>query len=195
MKITDYTSLYAALLSTFLFAWQIKNSRAKVKVNLILGASEVGEIGVYLFVRNISNYEVHINSVSLLYPYERLTFFKKIKRIIRYRHFRNCKYSGWVHTDLVFKGIATGLPISIQPRKSHEIFIPKDNIKKSFSKNYPSVIVASCQDALWNDEYSEVFDISNFIGEKRGQTISPSFHKKHQQKKQKNDFGKRSQPL
>lgn len=170
MKITDYTALYAAFLSTFLFAWQIKNSRAKVKVNLILGASEVGDLGVYLFVRNVSNYEVHINSVSLLYPYERLTFFKKLKHIIKYPHFRNCKYSGWVHTDLVFKDVATRLPISIQPRKSHEIFIPKDNIKKSFSKNYPSVIVASCQDALWNDEYSDFFDVSIFIKDENGQT-------------------------
>lgn len=161
--VSTVVSIYAASLSTFLFAWQIKNSRAKVKVNLILGASEVGELGVYLFVRNISNYEVHINSVSLLYPHEKLTFFKKLKHIIKYRHFRNYKYSGWVHTDLVFKGITTGLPISIQPRKSHEIFIPKGNIKRIFSANCLPLIVASCQDALWNNEHSNIFDVSDLL--------------------------------
>ena len=55
MKITDYLAIYAALLSTFVFFWNVVQSRPRIKVDLIFGVEGSGEplrSGIYVFVRN-----------------------------------------------------------------------------------------------------------------------------------------------
>lgn len=52
LKLTEYLAIYAAALSTFVFLWNVLQSKAKVKVDLVYGIE--GEVTVlnlvYIFL-------------------------------------------------------------------------------------------------------------------------------------------------
>lgn len=60
---------------------------------------------------------------------------------------------------MVFDDIDTGLPISIEPRTSHSIFIPEEKIWDMLEEDEASKFAAVVQDALWRDKYSSVFEM------------------------------------
>jgi len=65
----DYLSIYAAVLSTVVFIWNIVRTIPRFKVDLGVGVSdENGEVqsGIFINVRNPSPHAVHIGSLSLL---------------------------------------------------------------------------------------------------------------------------------
>ena len=166
MKITEFLAIYAAVLSTAVFIWKITTSRAKFAVTLTDGANKSGEgfeSGVFLSIQNPSPHTVHVNSVSLVYPYRKITLLEKIAHVFRYR--RLDRYIGWVHHGLVFAGIETGLPVSIEPRQSHSIFIPENVIWNILNENGATVFAAVAQDALWRDKYSGVFEMYRSKGD------------------------------
>lgn len=63
MKITDYLAIYAAVLSTLVFAWNVAQSRPRFRVDLVHGLETLNgktEDGVYIIVRNVSNHDIHL---------------------------------------------------------------------------------------------------------------------------------------
>ena len=166
MKITEFLAIYAAVISTVVFAWNVTTSRARFSVTLAGGANKSGEeyeLGVFLSIQNPSLHTVHVNSVSLLYPYRKITLYEKIEHLIKYR--RVGRYTGWVHNGLIFDDIETGLPVSIDPRQSHSIFIPENVIWEMLGKDGSAVFAAEVQDALWRDKYSEAFEMYRSKGD------------------------------
>ena len=166
MKITEFLAIYGAVVSTAVFAWNVTASRAKIAVTLTGGIDQSGEelqSGVYLSIQNPSPHTVHVNSVSLVYPYRKVTLLEKIAHLFRYR--RLDRYIDWVHNGLVFDGIETGLPVSIEPRQSHSIFIPENVIWEMLNKEGATVFAAVAQDALWRNKYSGVFEMYRSKGD------------------------------
>lgn len=154
----DIIAIYAAFLSTFVFLWNVYNSRSKISVEVTHGADDIdGKFrnGIYVFIKNPSPHKVYVTSVSLAYPYKEVKFIDRLKHISTYK--RVHRYIEWVHTHLVFDGINTGLPVAIEPRNAHSIFVPEENLKEMLSDCINNTFVAVVQDALWRNKYSPVF--------------------------------------
>jgi hypothetical protein len=159
-NITDYIAIYAAILSSFVFLWNINKSKSKIVVTIILGINDTdGEIqhGIYINIRNPSAITVHLTSVSFLYPYRRITLLEKLKFVWKYKRFH--RYIGWVHSHLIFHDIDTGLPRSIEPYNSHAIFVPEQKILEMLKKDGGKIIAAEVQDALWRNKCSSPFEM------------------------------------
>ena len=78
-KVTDYIAIYAAVLSTLVFLWNVLSARPKITVTLVLGANRLDEdfqSGVGLNIQNPSPHTVHVTSVSILYPFRRVTLLR-----------------------------------------------------------------------------------------------------------------------
>lgn len=88
LKLTELLAIYGALLSSFVFLWNVLKSRRKVAVKLIYGLeSEEDDIktGVYVFIQNPSAQVVHISGLSILHPWRKTNIFKVILESIKYR--------------------------------------------------------------------------------------------------------------
>jgi hypothetical protein len=154
LKATDYVAIYAAVLSTLVFVWNIRNSWPRVIVELIWGIQE-REPGVYIYIKNPSKQAVNIHAVWFLVPFRRVTITDRLKHVWRFR--RLPRYMDWVHTDLSFCDITTGLPTSIAPRTSHHIFIQEEKIREILKRNGSTRFAAGVQDALSRNKYSAPF--------------------------------------
>lgn len=64
IKLTEGLAIYGAILSTFVFTWNILRSRPKIRIQIVYGIS-----GVVVSIQNPSSGPVHITSVSFLYPF------------------------------------------------------------------------------------------------------------------------------
>jgi hypothetical protein len=151
-------AIYAAALSTFVFLWNVLQSKAKVKVDLIYGIEGEGDdlkSGVYVFVRNLSSHQIHLSSLSLLYPYRPVSLKERITHLWEYKRF---PYRiGWVSTSLSNYSIEDGCPICLEPRKSHSVLIRDDKLEDVLSDAVDRTLIACVQDQLWNNTYSKVF--------------------------------------
>lgn len=161
MKFTEYLAIYGAMLSTFVFLWNYVRSRPKIKVELVYGSgvsdNESNQvIGVYISVQNISNHTIHLSNISLLAPDNSPSLKDRITNIIRYK--RHSKI-GWVTFFLSRYGISDGCPMSLEGRKSHDIFIPMYVIDEILNESPHRKIRAVVQDELWNDTYSRQFKL------------------------------------
>jgi hypothetical protein len=178
MELRDWGTIYAAVLSTAVFAWNWRNSKPKFSIDIVHGAATIDgtmKRGVYVFIKNPSPHKVNISSVSLLYPYRDAPFFKEVERMRRSEHsrlkrywavlkevkrvlnWRHGRYSYWVHTHFPFDGIDTALPRTIEPRDSHKIFIPEENLKDVFSESTTGQFAAVAHNSLWDRAYSAPF--------------------------------------
>jgi hypothetical protein len=158
MKITDYLAIYAAILSTVVFLWNIVQSRPRIKVDLLFSIDDVGgkpESGASIIVRNCSSHDVHLANISILYPYRHVTFKEWLGHFWRYRRWPN--RIGWVHSSLSNYDIESGCPVCLEARKSHRVFIPDAKVKKMLSDATEGSLIACVQDQLWNDFYSRKF--------------------------------------
>jgi hypothetical protein len=158
LKLTEYLAIYAAILSTFVFLWNVLQSKAKIKVDLIHGVEGEGDEvkhGVYLFVRNLSSHEVHLSNLSLLYPYRSVGIKERLSNLWQFKRFPS--RIGWVSTSLSNYSIEDGCPICLKPRKSHKVMITKDKLEEIFSDATERCMIGYAQDQLWNNTYSKVF--------------------------------------
>lgn len=156
----DWIAIYAAVISTIVFLWNVSLSRAKYTVTLIPGihgSDDDVESGVYLTIRNPSSHKIHITAVSLLYPYKKVTFIDKLKFVFKYKSIR--RYIHWVHTSHIFDDIKTGLPVAIEPRNSHQIFIPDPKLHEMLSDAVEKRFAAEIQDALWRSKYTSPYEM------------------------------------
>lgn len=68
MDITKYLAIYAALLSTAVFLWNVWRARPKFKVKLTLGMDKIEDeyvSGAYIALQNPSAHTVHISAAPL----------------------------------------------------------------------------------------------------------------------------------
>ena len=158
MKITDYLAIYAAILSTLIFAWNVLQSRPRVRVDLIFGIEGTDEAlksGVYVVVRNLSSHDVHLSSISILYPYGIASLKERFAHVWRFK--RLPRRLGWVHSSLSNYSVESGCPVCLEARKSHRVFIPQPALEAILAEVNDRTIMACVQDQLWNNVYSGKF--------------------------------------
>jgi len=159
LKGTEILSVYAALLSTIVFVWNMRKAIPSYKVEIVFGTDKVdGEYvsGAYISVKNPSVHTVHLASISILYPFGKAKFFEKIKHILKYH--RLPLTVGWCHSSLSNYEIDDKCPIALEPGKSIGILVPEDILEKIFEDCEERVIKASVQDELWRNNYSRKFE-------------------------------------
>lgn len=159
MKITEFLAIYAALLSTIVFVWNMRRAVPRFKVELIFGTDKIdGEYvsGAYISVKNPSNHTVHLSNISILYPYKKTTIIELITHALKYR--RLSPSVGWVHSSLSNFEINDGCPLALKPGKSHGILFPESALEKVFEDGEERFIKASVQDQLWRTKYSRKFE-------------------------------------
>lgn len=158
MKVTDYLAIYAAILSTLVFAWNILQSRPRIKVDLIFGIEGTGDdlkSGVYIFVRNLSSHDVHLSNIEILYPYTVASLKERLAHAWRFKTLP--KRLGWVHSSLSNYSVESGCPVCLEARKSHQVFIPEPALEEMLSGAIDRVLMACVQDQLWSNIYSGKF--------------------------------------
>ena len=162
MKSTDYLAIYAAILSTLVFFWNVLQSLPRVRVDLIFGIEGTGEAlksGAYIFVRNLSSHDVHLSNISILYPYRTPSLTERFAHLWRYKRFP--RRLGWVHSSLSNYSLESGCPACLVARKSHKVFIPQPVLEAMLVEANDRAIIACVQDQLWNSVYSGKFKCSS----------------------------------
>jgi len=155
LKITDYLAIYAAILSSVVFLWNVLQSRPRFKVDLLFGVDTVEGVttsGVSVVVRNTSSHDIHLAAICLLYPYTRVGAKERLMHLWRYKRWP--RRVGWCHTSLSNYSIKDGCPMCLEARKSHHVLIPKEVIERILSEATRDNLIASVQDQLWNNVYS-----------------------------------------
>jgi hypothetical protein len=161
LKITDYLAVYAAILSSVVFLWNVVQSRPRFKVDLLFGIDTVDGAttsGASIVVRNTSSHDIHLAAIGLLYPYARVGAIEKLTHLWRYR--RLPRRSGWCQTNLSNYSINDGCPMCLEARKSHHVLVPKEVIEKILKGAIQDRLIATVQDQLWNNVYSWPFQWS-----------------------------------
>lgn len=158
MKITDYLAIYAAILSTLIFSWNVLQSRPRIKVDLIFGIEGVGEnmeSGVYIFIRNLASHDVHLANISILYPYKNVGLKERIAHAWRFK--RIPRRLGWVTSSLSNYSVESGCPVCLEARKSYRVFISAPALEVMLAEATHRSIMACVQDQLWNNIFSSAF--------------------------------------
>lgn len=158
MKITEYLAIYAAVLSTLVFLWNVLQSKPKIKVDLIFGIEGQGDqlrSGAYIFVRNLSSHDVHLSNFSILYPYRKAGLKERLVHLWKYK--RMPKRIGWVTSSLSNYSIEDGCPIRLAARKSYSVFIPDTSIEAMLTDATHRSLMGCVQDQLWQNTYSREF--------------------------------------
>ncbi len=159
MKITEILSVYAAFLSTIVFAWNIRKAIPSYKVEVVFGTDKIDDgyvAGAYISVKNPSAHTVHLSNISILYPFRKANMYEKVKHVFKYR--RLLLAVGWCHSSLSNYGIDDKCPIALEPGKSIGIIVPEDILEKIFEESTERIIKASVQDELWRNKYSNKFE-------------------------------------
>lgn len=159
MKLTDCLAVYGACVSTATAAWNYFRAQSQVRVVLIDSFQKVQDeyqLGIEIAIQNVSTQTVHITNVSLLYPFRKSTFRSKLQHLVRYRHI--LRNAGWCHCSLSLHGIEDGCPVSVEPGKSHLIFVRHEVLGEILKDAQSPRVKAAAQDALWRNTYSKVFE-------------------------------------
>lgn len=155
IELTKLLAVYGAFLSTVVFIWNVLRARPRARVKIILGVEEIdGKFvhGAYISVQNPSSAPVHISSISVLYPYRTTGLKDALEHLLRFR--RLPTRLGWVHSALHYRGVKDGCPVSIDPGKAHQVFLPEQVIEEMLNDSVKRELIAVAQDQLWNDTYS-----------------------------------------
>lgn len=158
MKITDYLAIYAATLSSLIFVWNVLQSRPRIKVDLIFGIEGEGDnlkSGVYIVIRNLSSHDVHLSSISILYPYKDIGLKEQFAHAWRFK--RIPRRLGWVSSSLSYYSVQSGCPVCLGARKSHQVLITEPVLEEILAKAIHRSLKACVQDQLWNNVYSSAF--------------------------------------
>lgn len=158
LKVTDYLAIYAAILSSVVFLWNVVQSRPRFKVDLLFGVENIKGVitsGISIVVRNTSSHDIHLAAIGLLYPYIRVGTKEKLLHLWRYKRWP--RRVGWCHTSLSNYSIEDGCPMRLEARKSYHVLVPKEIVEKVLSEATRESLIATVQDQLWNRVYSRPF--------------------------------------
>jgi len=155
MTLTDILAAYGALLSTIISLWEVGRARPRIRPRMIAGVRYVnGELtsGAHLSIQNVSNHAVHLAHVALLYRHRRAGVVERIRHTLRFRTWP--RHVGWVHSSLANFGLTDRCPVALEPRRSHDVFIPDAALRCLLGAAVGPHIRAIVQDELWNNSYS-----------------------------------------
>lgn len=159
MKLTDYLAIYGAILSTAVFFWNAARAMPRFKVRLTHATNQTDDgefqIGMGISIQNPSSHDVHISNVSFLYPLRKPSLRQRVWHLIRYKSLPLSV--GWCHSSLSNYEIDDECPVSIEPGKSHWIFVPENIVKKVMDGAHARHLKVVVQDALWRNKYSAKF--------------------------------------
>lgn len=158
LKIGDWIAIYAAIISSIVFFWNVIQSRPRLKIDLLFGVETIQGVttsGASIIVRNTSSHDVHLGSIGLLYPVSNFNAKESIVHMLRYRRWPS--RIGWCHTSLSLYGKEDGCPMRLEARKSHHVLVSKDIVEQILSGAKHPTLVAKVQDQLWNNLYSKPF--------------------------------------
>lgn len=161
MKLTDYLAIYGALLSTATATWTTIRSLPKIRIKLVFAIESLegkAHTGIGISIQNPSTHIAHITNVSILYPFERARIRDRVKQLFIYK--RIPYNHGWCHGALSTFDIDDGCPVSIDPGKSHWVFLPYSAIEKVLTDALSPQIKIVVQDALWRNKYSKAFKLA-----------------------------------
>lgn len=168
----DWVAIYAAVLSTIVFLWNIKNSKPSYSVELAPSAQDNGkeiEDGIDITIKNPSSKVVNISNISLVYASPREAFFlvnlyrglsEKLLNLepsnVRAHYFLP------VHGEL-FKPKTF---LSIDAHNSKNIFVPLSSMEEMLKDPdvENGVFYAIVQDALSRRRYSPIFRYTSGLG-------------------------------
>lgn len=159
LKLTEFLAIYAASLSTIVFAWNIRRAVPRFKVDIMFGTHGSGDDidhGIYIGVRNPSPHTVHLAGLDLLYRYRKANFIDRLTHLLKYRRWPSSV--GWVHTRLSNYDLNDECPLALESGKSHDVFVPNIILEKILSDSVDRYIKAGVQDQLWRNKYSKKFE-------------------------------------
>lgn len=168
MKITEALSIYAAILSTIVFAWNIRKTIPSYKVEILIGTDKVDDeyiSGLYISVNNPSAHTVHLSNISVLYPHGERNLSEKLKHIFRYR--RLPFNVGWCSSSLSNYEIDDKCPIALESGKSIGILVPETVLESIFENCDERLLKASAQDELWRNRYSNEIEYPKIVTENK----------------------------
>ena len=154
-----FIAIYAAILSTGVFFWNVSKSRRWTRIRVCHGVEQKDDdviSGVWVSIENCSDKPAFIRAVSVLYPYRSASIWAKAAHLVKYRN--STKTVGWVFTSPEYVEIKTGLPKEIQPGDSYGFLLPEKKLLKLTEDRIRDEIMVSVQDALAMDSFSKVFD-------------------------------------
>lgn len=158
LELTKYLAVYAAVLSTIVFLWNVKQARSTFRVHLAFAfGHSKGETvpGLLVDIQNPSSHTVHLVDVSFITRFKSGIRFKNIMRFIRSRD--PLALSSCFEMRFPPHLIDTGLPVSVQPRASHTIFVPCVTVEKYLVASDDGIIQVAIRDALGRKRYSQKF--------------------------------------
>lgn len=151
-KVTDWIAVYAAALSTWVFFWQVRQGKPRIKVAVVPGIVD-GDFGAFISIQNRSAHAVNLTTCSLVYPWRKLTKVNWLKAAWQTRTVP--KRLGWIHGFLP-EGVDSGLPTQVAPHNAHTIFVPEATLFDLLGTSAKKVVF-KVQDALWKDHFSDEF--------------------------------------
>ena len=154
MKGIDWLAVYAAVLSTIIFARDVLRAKPKVETRLVFGLHPENGHGVYVSVQNKSSHTVHLAAIGPLYRYKSVSF--KEKSTYFFKHRRLPGTLGWVHMSFKFHDISDRSPLAIEPGNAHQLFLSEEQIEQILEKSTSRELMFCSQDMLWRNSYSNV---------------------------------------
>jgi hypothetical protein len=151
-------AIYGAFLSSAVFIWTVQKSRAQLKIKLVLAVeTKKGktELGLGVSVQNPSARAVHLSNLSFLYPYRNATVGERLRHLYRFRSLP--RTVGWVFSNFSLRDVEDGCPVTIEPGKSHYVFVPNKVLTDLLSDAVEPAVKVVAQDALWRNKYSAKF--------------------------------------
>lgn len=158
MRLTDYLATYGAILSTAVFLWNAVRSLPRFRIRIAYAGEGRGESfrsGVGISIQNPSSQPVHINVVSLVYPYRHVGLLERVRDALRFP--RMILRNGWCHVGLSIHDVDDECPATIEPGKSHYIFVSDEVLAEVFDSALRREFRATAQDALYRNIYSPTF--------------------------------------
>ena len=152
MKVTEWLAVYAAILSTATFSWNFLQSRPRAKTSVMFGIKEGEGVGIYVVIYNRSSHKIHLANVGLMYQFKKETLREKIHYIWRFHRWPS--RPGWCNYDLQLFGFSAGCPTTIEPRSSHDVFIPDEKVREILKDAISTKIGACSQDKLAQNSYA-----------------------------------------
>ncbi|CAJ1811565.1 hypothetical protein PEKONANI_01563 [Aeromonas jandaei] len=160
MKLTDYLAMYAAVLSTLVFLWNVYQSRPKIKIDLLFGVeSKEGAVrsGVYIIVRNMSSHDIYLSNISILYPYGKSSLKDRLSYLLKNKRYPS--RVGWVSSSLTNYEIEHGCPMCLGARQSHQVLVPYNMVDVILENVERRILIGCVQDQLWQNTYSSSLNI------------------------------------
>ena len=160
LALTDALAGYAAILSTLVFYWGVTQSKPKINVEIMLGLSDNYETGIYILIKNPSAHTVHIEAVSILTPYEKVTLKKLVSYLWNNKHFPPSSV-GWAYSDIRYH-IENGTrgSFSLEPGTSHKLFVSQETLKDLLHDALRLEVMAAAHDQLGQTKFSRKFSIT-----------------------------------